>query len=812
MSYYRIGDLGILFSQDGPMRVDLGTPGVVYPPVSTGRLWLNTDYSTQDWGRDTLFLDAMRSARPWRAQTSTQFNDDTLLTQMMATADADGYPTMLPAGVIHAGSYVLLEQAAESAPAIGGRYRMDWQGQGTVAVTGANQTSGPNWIEFDFTPTGSNSVDVLITSTQTGDHVRGMRCYMTQYASLIAAGQRVHPAFKAAYPNIKLLRWMMATDTNRNEQEHWADAPQPTSVARGPSWLEMVEVCNELGCDGWFHIPHRATSDFVTQAAMVVRDNLNPALKAYVEYSNEWWNSAWGFYCYPYLESLRAGKSYNFAEMAGGRSTEAMVAWSAVFAGQMQRTVRVAGVQTGWLGLEEGSLYAPGWVAEQPGRPVPHTVHDAIAVTGYFNCNPADWPSVISAAQTDFDAGLDALVTSIQGEIETHRTTYYPYFRTIANTLGKQLVMYEGGSHLFDPGNTGDTPLARQLVAAVNRGERVVDLYARMMTVWAQFGDGGFHQFSATRREEVAGEFGALQYINQTTPRHTALMQYNAGTFPATVTPLPLSQRLVISGHSIPDAVARTPLAEAITAMGGTAQKWTATGPHSSASWRWNNPVAVGTPDNVKALMEAPGAAYDAFIGIEAHGGLYYVDGDPVGRASVKTNTDAYVPGQPSDAHAYALLWHNLAASTGAQTHYMSFWRNDPPRVFGAAWRAAQVPELPLWDGIVDYVNANRAAGTQAMRLVPLLTVFCAVYDAIQAGTVTGLTMGGMFSDDVHQESAAGRWLTLSAILAVVYRRHPDTLPANAGTLANIAPALAAQLRPIVWTACLSNPRTGLAA
>lgn len=281
---------------------------------------------------------------------------------------------------------------------------------------------------------------------------------------------------------------------------------------------------------------------------------------------------------------------------------------------------------------------------------------------------------------------------------------------------------------------------------------------------------------------------------------------------PPSITPLPLSQRLVISGHSIPDAVARTPLAEAITAMGGTAQKWTATGPHSSAQWRWNNPVSTGTPDNVKALMEAPGASYDAFIGIEAHGSSYTVGSDPVGRASVQTNTTAYSPPAPSDAHAYALLWHNLAASTGAQTHYMSFWRNDPPRIFGADWRAAQVPELPLWDGIIDYVNANRAAGTPAMRLVPLLSVFCAVFDAIEAGTVTGLTMPSMFADDVHHESPAGRWLTLAAILAVVYRRHPDELPANAGTLANIAPALAAQLRPIVWSVCLSNPRTGLAA
>lgn len=279
---------------------------------------------------------------------------------------------------------------------------------------------------------------------------------------------------------------------------------------------------------------------------------------------------------------------------------------------------------------------------------------------------------------------------------------------------------------------------------------------------------------------------------------------------PPAIEPLPLNQRLVITGHSIPDAVARTPLADAISAMGGVIQRWSSTGPYASARFRWEN--RLESPDEVRGLMEAPGASYDAFIGIEAHGGVFTVGSDPVGRASVQTNTTQYAAPEPADAYAYALLWHDLAASTGAQTHYMSFWRNDPPQVFGADWRAAQVPEMPLWDGIVDYVNANKAAGTPAMRLIPLLSVFCAVYDAIQLGTVTGISMGDLFSDDVHPESGVGRWLMLATILSVVYRRHPDTLPANAGTQANIAPALAAQLRPVVWGVCLAATRTGLAS
>jgi len=472
------------------------------------------------------------------------------------------------------------------------------------------------------------------------------------------------------------------------------------------------------------------------------------------------------------------------------------------------------GVVAGGRGLEENNLYAPGWVAEAPGRVVPHTVHDAVAVTGYFNCTYDQWPAVIAAAQTDYATGRALMLSKVQEEIDLHLNSYWPHHKVVANGLGKQLIMYEGGSHLYNPGGHGNDALANQLVAEVNRGDLIVDKYAAMMSNWALFSSvpGGINQFSATRRPTTTGEFGARQTINVATPRSTAIMGYNAGTFPvvAGITPLPLNQRLVISGHSIPDATAKTELSAAISSMGGAVQKWTATGPHSSAQWRWEHPVEVGTPDNVKALMEAGGASYDAFIGTEAHGGSYTNGSDLVGRASVLANTTQYSPPAESGANVYALLWHNLAASTGAQTHYMTFWRNDPPRLFGAAWRAAQEPEKITWDTVFAYVNENKVAGSNDMRRVPLLEVFCKVYDGIQDGTVTGITMADLFSDDVHIDTPIGRWVQMATIFAVVYRRNPSELPANAGPNANISSTLAAQLRPIIWSTCVSDLRTGL--
>jgi hypothetical protein len=274
---------------------------------------------------------------------------------------------------------------------------------------------------------------------------------------------------------------------------------------------------------------------------------------------------------------------------------------------------------------------------------------------------------------------------------------------------------------------------------------------------------------------------------------------------PPPLEPVPLTARVVLTGHSIMDNIAQGPLRSAIAALGGPSTTVrSSTGPYATAQVRWTDRFT--NPDEVRGLMEAPGAAYELFAGIEAHGGNYG------GRNSVATHIEY------SDAFGYAVLWHNLAASTGAQTFYANFWRNEPSLAFGADWRASCDLEVPLWNSIIDHVNANKAAGTPTMYLIPWLQVYMATYDAIQAGTVTGVTMSSFFGDDVHPSAMIGRWVQLATLLAVMYRRHPDALPAtvpwaapDTGTVAQVSAGLATQLRPLIWATCVATPRTGLA-
>jgi hypothetical protein len=495
-------------------------------------LWINTHYASADWGRDNIVIDVMRTARAWRAATSTEWNNPTFLAQMMTSADENDYPTELPAGVTYAGTYILMEQGTESAPALAGRYRFEYQGTGTVTVVGAatGQTSGPGWIEFDYTPTATNSVEMRISNTDPVDNLRGFRCWNLAHSALLNAGRLVNPAWASAYPNVRLIRFMQAQGLNEDTDTSWVQAAKPTTFGRGISVREMVGIGNELGADIWLCIPCAADQNYVTQMATVVRDNLNPALKCYVEYANEWWNWAGGFVTAPYLDALAAGRGFNWAQMAGGRSAETLQTWSAVFAGQMQRIVRVGGVHTGWLGLEADFLNAPGWVAEAPGRPVPHTLLDAIAVAGYFGGETAHWPEIITTATANYASGVALAVERLEDQVEWHLTIGYPHFRNVCNTLGKQMVMYEGGTHFYNPGTTNNA-LANQIVAEINRGPLMVPLLTRMIEIWEMFGDGGWCHYSSCDPYIATGDFGALQYINQTdSPRHGVLMEYNNGT------------------------------------------------------------------------------------------------------------------------------------------------------------------------------------------------------------------------------------------------------------------------------------------
>jgi hypothetical protein len=83
---------------------------------------------------------------------------------------------------------------------------------------------------------------------------------------------------------------------------------------KGGAYEYAIALCNELNADCWLTVPAQADDDYVRQLAALVKAQLNPDLKLYLEYSNELWNFAPAFG--QSTQNLNLAK----AEVASGKS------------------------------------------------------------------------------------------------------------------------------------------------------------------------------------------------------------------------------------------------------------------------------------------------------------------------------------------------------------------------------------------------------------------------------------------------------------------------------------------------------------
>jgi len=118
----------------------------------------------------------------------------------------------------------------------------------------------------------------------------------------------------------------------------------------------MVALANRLNADPWFNLPHKADNNYVRQYAKYVKENLRPGLKAYVEYTNEAWNSIFTQAHYVKdmgermnLDEDRDKAGYKYFSL---RSVQIFDMFEQTFGGK-ERLVRVMGSWTGWTRLSE---------------------------------------------------------------------------------------------------------------------------------------------------------------------------------------------------------------------------------------------------------------------------------------------------------------------------------------------------------------------------------------------------------------------------------------------------------------------------
>lgn len=523
-----------------------------------------------DWSVQHPFLDLMKTARPWVGHKGDQwgaFESDAI--EAGGYLDDFGWPKRLPEGARALEAFILTDQP-EAASHLAGRYRVTYDGQGTLDIGGRakNVRRSEGTISFDYTP-GEGLVSIAITKTEPDDHIRNIKIFRESDADLVEAGVTFNPDWLARIENLRSLRFMDWMSTNGSTSTTWekrAAVQDYSYIRRGVPAEVMIELSNFIGADPWFNMPHMADDAYFKAFAELTESTLRKDLRAYVEYSNEVWNFIFPQAVYAREQAQerwgRKAGDDGWMQFYGMRSAQMAQIWTDVYGAEAsERLATVIGTHTGWLGLEEASLNAPLWVDEDPDKNWPPYVYFTdYAITGYFGYemgSDEQAPAVLAWIEESARiAANDAAVKGLSGEagktyLAEHKfdganklvdqalrkgsvkeliEVIFPQQAQVAEDHGLRLVMYEGGTHVAVSGEWSNNETLIEFFKQFNYSPQMAGLYTDILNGWKASNGTLFNAFVDVAKPSQYGSWGALRHLQDQNPRWDALMTFNSQT------------------------------------------------------------------------------------------------------------------------------------------------------------------------------------------------------------------------------------------------------------------------------------------
>lgn len=547
--------LSLVFACSLPFNRASSVSNKVYDPtlkyVSTESLGLGTNLtSVNDWSTELPFLDGFKSARQWIPQClpgeGCEGGWGTGETDKI-DLDEHGWVKSLPKpedGLQFTRVSTLLYREINGKYP-GGQYVVLYDGEGEIEygfdARKDETASRPGRDVLNVEP-AQGGIYLTITKTDpsnTGNYIRNIRVVPIEYENTFET-EIFNPVFLERIKQFGVLRFMDWMGTNNSEQQEWANRPKvddATYALKGVPLEIMIELSNRLRAHPWFNMPHKATDDYMTNFAQMVKERLDPNLKTYVELSNEVWN--WIFsQAHNALEQGKArwgdDKGDAFMQWYGMRTAQMSDIWKRVFGNQSDRVISVMATQTAWQGLENSILDCPLWV-EEGNQPCYQHGIDAYAITGYFSgdLGSEKHQSQIEAWLNDADGGIKRAVAQLrQGDQLGEEVSYdsvnglvetFKYHQQVAQERNLQLVVYEGGQSLVNPNSEKLT----EFFINLNRNPEMQQLYNQMLQNWEQSGGTMFMNFADIGRADKWGSWGALEHVGQeSSPKYDALMNF----------------------------------------------------------------------------------------------------------------------------------------------------------------------------------------------------------------------------------------------------------------------------------------------
>lgn len=504
------------------------------PATFTGRIPIGMNLGEVDYYSAALpFVDAMKYGDAWLTKSVAGHEWDTGTIAKIPT-DADGYPTQLPYDVPGSGPqivHLLLFRDLVAYP--GGRYVLLYDGEGEIGarMDAAVVSQAKGRVEIDVTPS-AEGVDIVVSRSNPSDHIRNLRLILPGFEATYRT-QPFHPAYMARLKDMSVIRFMSwgRIDDAQSPLEHWRDRPTPTDFTqgstRGVALEYMIDLANRLHADAWFSVPHAADDDYVRNMARLIRDTLDPHLKAYVEYSNEVWNDI--FPQCRYARDRGCATSLNARGLHAGNCSDGDVhVWAGIKyqarrsaeifhifeheLGGVERLVRVLASQAG---SDEVSTVLLESFADRSINPLGGRA-DALAIAPYFGYEISR--EIVARGEVD-SISVDEVIDRCDAAMESTTAVQTAAAKRMADRHDMALIAYEGGQHLVGlGGNENDHVLMDKLVAA-NRSPRMRDIYRRMFDAWYGNGGGLFTAFIYIAQPSKWDAFGLLESQDQPTAR-----------------------------------------------------------------------------------------------------------------------------------------------------------------------------------------------------------------------------------------------------------------------------------------------------
>ena len=506
-----------------------------------------------DWSTQMPFIDIMKSSRGFLGHTADKWggvsHGDLVDNGFL---DADGWPTEIPDEVTAIGTIWAWGNSEQSgvAESRSGTYVMKYDGEGDFRLSGVDiisQTDG----EVVFTNVNGGTMSLNITDTDPdgdGNYLRNFSIVKEEHVELHEAGQLFNPDWIELVADARQFRFMDWMETNNSDQSEWSDRPMvdDQTWTGGVPVEVMVDLANQLGIDPWFTMPHLATDEYMREFAEYVRDNLDPNLKATVEYTNEAWN--WAF---NHTQDLLQMAADTFGTNAQGhanvnsyyayKATQMALLWKDVYGEEAEdRLVTALGVQTGNMWTATSIFEAPTWRDADPENYVrPLDVFDAITGTTYFGgrtVSSADYRDELQAVLNDdsidpFQWLADKLRDPEYGSSLPNVKANLEELRAVADLEGLDFIAYEGGQHVHHSFAVSEEAQAfEDFLTDFVRSPQMAELYEELWEIWEEVGTGPFMQFGDVGASSKYGSWGLRTGLFDTPPRAELLDRLNEDT------------------------------------------------------------------------------------------------------------------------------------------------------------------------------------------------------------------------------------------------------------------------------------------